>query len=45
MNELFQNSLTDIRKIMEYAKLNMKNEENIKEVLSIADFIRDLMQD
>lgn len=45
MDELFQNSLADIRKIMEYAKVNMKNEENIKEVLSTADFIRNLMQD
>lgn len=43
MNELFENSLTDIRKIMQYAKLNMKNEKNIREVLSTADFIRNLM--
>lgn len=44
MNELFENSLTDIRKIMKYVKLNMKNKENIKEVLSTADFLRNLMQ-
>ena len=44
MNELFENSLTDIRKIMQYVKLNMKNEKNIKEVLSTADFLRNLMQ-
>jgi len=44
MNELFENSLTDIRKIMQYVKLNMKNEENIKEVLSTADFLRNLIQ-
>lgn len=43
MNELFENSLTDIRKIMQYAKLNMKNEKNIKEVLSTADFIRNII--
>lgn len=29
---------------MEYVKLNMKTEENIKEVLSTADFIRNLME-
>ncbi|MDQ0478851.1 hypothetical protein QOZ93_000579 [Hathewaya limosa] len=29
---------------MEYAKLNMKTEENIKQVLSTADFIRNLME-
>ena len=44
MNELFENSLTDIRKIMQYVKLNMKNEKNIKEVLSTAEFLRNLMQ-
>lgn len=44
MNELFENSLTDIRKVMQYVKLNMKNEENIKEVLATADFLRNLMQ-
>lgn len=44
MNELFENSLTDIRKIMKYVKLNMKNKENIKEVLSTVDFLRNLMQ-
>lgn len=44
MDELFENSLTDIRKIMQYAKLNMNDEKNIKEVLSTADFLRNLMQ-
>ena len=44
MNELFENSLTDIRKIMQYVKSNMKNENNIKEVLSTANFLKDLMQ-
>lgn len=44
MNELFENSLTDIRKIMQYIKLNMKNEKNIKEVLSTADFLRNIMR-
>ena len=44
MNDLFQNSLTDIRKIMQYAKLNMNNEKNIKEVLSTADLLRNLLQ-
>jgi diadenosine tetraphosphate (Ap4A) HIT family hydrolase len=44
MDELFENSLTDIRKIMQYVKLNMKNEKNIKEVLSTADFLRDIMK-
>jgi diadenosine tetraphosphate (Ap4A) HIT family hydrolase len=44
MNELFENSLTDIRKIMQYIKLNMKNEKNIKEVLSTADFLRNIMK-
>ncbi|WP_346889882.1 HIT family hydrolase [Clostridium sp. UBA1056] len=44
MNKLFENSLTDIRKIMQYVNLNMKNEKNIKEVLSTADFLRNLMQ-
>ena len=44
MNELFENSLTDIRKIMQYVKLNMKNEKNIKEVLRAAEFLRNLMQ-
>ena len=44
MNELFENSLTDIRKIMQYVKLNMKSEKNIKEVLSTANFLRNLMQ-
>ena len=44
MNDLFENSLTDIRKIMQYAKSNMNNEKNIKEVLSTADFLRNLLQ-
>lgn len=44
MNDLFENSLTDIRKIMQYAKLNMNNEKNIKEVLSTAEFLRNFMQ-
>lgn len=44
MNELFENSLTDIRKIMQYIKLNMNNEKNIKEVLSTAEFLRNLMR-
>lgn len=44
MDDLFEKSLTDIRKIMHYVKLNMNNEENIKEVLSTADFLRDLLQ-
>jgi len=44
MNDLFENSLTDIRKIMQYTKSNMNNEKNIKEVLSTADFLRNLLQ-
>jgi len=43
MNELFENSLTDIRKIMQYVKLHMKSEKNTKEVLSTDGFIRNLM--
>jgi diadenosine tetraphosphate (Ap4A) HIT family hydrolase len=44
MNDLFENSLTDIRKIMQYVKLNMNNEKNIEEVLSTADFLKNLLQ-
>jgi diadenosine tetraphosphate (Ap4A) HIT family hydrolase len=44
MNDLFEDSLTDIRKIMQYIKLNMKDEKNIKEVLATADFLRNIMK-
>lgn len=43
MNDLFENSLTDIRKIMQYVKLNMNNEKNIEEVLATADFLKNLL--
>ena len=41
MNEKFQNSLTSVREIMEYAKINFKSEENIKATLETVKLIKD----